>query len=82
MAKLNAANPIIEDNKTMTQVFRTEMLRLNNNVPIVGENSPEGVLEAPQFSLYIDSLGTTGTIEYRKMQTDIAGDRSMGWVLV
>lgn len=79
---LNASQPIVGKNGTMEQPFRTQMIRLANNLPIVGTGSPEGALEAPQFNLYLDSLGTTGTIEYRKMQTDIAGDRKKGWVLV
>jgi len=82
MPLLNAANAIVEENLTMTQAFRRFTIQLDNNLPIVGEGSPEGALEAPQFTLYLDSLGSTGTIEYRKMQTDIAGDRTMGWVLV
>jgi hypothetical protein len=82
MPRLNAANAITEENLTMTQAFRRFMLQVDNNLPILGTGSPEGVVEAPQFSLYIDSLGTTGTIEYRKMQTDIAGNRKQGWVLV
>lgn len=82
MPILNASNPIVEENLTMSQAFRRFMLLLGDNLPIVGEGSPEGVIEAPQFSLYLNSLGTTGTIQYRKMLTDIAGDRSMGWVLV
>jgi len=82
MAKLNAANAITEENGTMTQAFRRTMIELDNNLPIVGEGSPEGILEAPQFSLYLDSLGGSGTIEYRKMQTEISGNRAMGWVLV
>jgi hypothetical protein len=52
------------------------------NLPIVGEGSPEGVQEGEIYSLYLDSLGTAGTIQYRKMLPDIGGDTKQGWVLV
>jgi len=80
--RLNAAQPIVLEDRTMDQAFREFTIVLNDNLPIVGTGSPEGVIGAPQFSLYIDSAGITGTIEYRKMQTAIAGDRSKGWLLV
>lgn len=82
MPRLNAGQPIVDDDGTMAPHFRDQMTRLDNNLPIVGSGTPEGEVEARQFSLYIDQDGTTGSIEYRKMQTDIAGDTSMGWVLV
>jgi hypothetical protein len=40
------------------------------------------VVEARQYSLYIDANGSTGSIEYRKMQPSIAGDTSQGWIAV
>ena len=66
----------------MSQACRDPMIRLDNALPILGDGSPEGVVTANQFSLYIDRNGTTGAIEYRKMQTDIAGDKTLGWVAV
>ena len=80
--RLNAGQPIVEDNGTMEAPFREYMVVLANNLPIVSTGTPEGVISAPQFSLYIDSAGITGTIEYRKMLTDIGGDITQGWVLV
>lgn len=82
MTKLNAAQPIIEDNGTMTQTFRTWTLDASLSIPIVGTGSPEGVVLARQYSLYIDASGAAGSIEYRKMLPDIAGDRTQGWKLV
>ena len=35
-----------------------------------------------QFQLYINSAGTAGAIEYRKMLSQIGGDRTQGWILV
>lgn len=51
-------------------------------IPIIGSGSPEGVVLAMQYSLYIDKDGTTGAIEYRKMLPDVGGDKTKGWVLV
>lgn len=79
---LNASKAITEDNMTMEQDFRTWTNTVTRALPILGEGSPEGAVEALQFTLYIDKNGTTGTIEYRKMLTDIGGDRKQGWLLV
>ena len=54
-------------------------------VPIFGAGSPEGVIEAQQFSGYIDTdaaaAGSTGSIRYIKGLEDIGGDKTMGWFL-
>tara|TARA_R110000782_G_scaffold81321_1_gene160726 strand:- start:1061 stop:1216 length:156 start_codon:yes stop_codon:yes gene_type:complete len=51
-------------------------------MPIVGTGSPEGVIEAVQYSLYLDGTGSAGAIQYRKMLPSIGGDRKQGWILV
>lgn len=79
---LNSSQPISDGKGFMTQVFRSWALIVNNFLPIIGEGSPEGVVDAPQYSLYIDSLGGSGMIEYRKMLPDIAGNTRMGWIQV
>ncbi len=79
--RYNAANPIVLDNKTMVQEFRTLFGTIVDFLPIVGSGTPEGVVEARQFTPYIDKNGTTGTIRYTKMLPEIGGDRKMGWVL-
>lgn len=80
--RLNVANPIVLTNGTMDREFLDWALEVSKWIPIIGNGSPDGVVEAPQYSLYIDRLGTTGSIEYRKMIAEIGGDRSLGWVLV
>lgn len=80
--RLNAAQPIVSQNGTMEQPFRTFMLDVSNSLPILGDGSPEGNVEAPLYSLYIDRLGSAGSIQYRKMQAQIGGDRKKGWILV
>jgi hypothetical protein len=79
---LNAAQPITRDDGTMEQAFRQWTQDAALSIPIVGVGSPEGAVEARQYSLYIDSTGSAGSIQYRKMLPDIGGDRSQGWLLV
>lgn len=81
MRKVTPSMPIVESGR-MTQQFRLAIEELQRFLPRVGDGSPEGVIEAPQFSLYIDESGSSGSIEYRKMQADIAGDKTKGWVAV
>lgn len=80
--RLNAAQPIVQPDGTMAQPFRQFTQDASLSIPIVGTGSPEGVVEARQYSLYIDSAGTTGSLQYRKMQPQIGGDTSKGWVAV
>ena len=78
--KLNAAQPIVDANGTMEQPFRQFTQEASLSIPIVGSGSPEGVVEARQFSLYLDDTGSAGSIQYRKMQPEIGGDRTRGWI--
>ncbi len=80
--KLNVGQPIIEIDGTMSQAFRQFTQEASLSIPIVGTASPEGVIEAVQYSLYLDSSGSAGAIQYRKMLPSIGGDRKRGWVLV
>lgn len=77
----NSANPIIEKDGTPSQVFRTWMLQATSG-PIVGTGSPEGVVEAEQYVLYIDETVPLVPVQYRKMLPDIGGDRLKGWAVV
>jgi len=79
---INRSSPLVESDGTATQQFNTFLLDASLSIPIVGSGSPEGVVEARQYSLYINSAGASGAIEYRKMQPDVSGDRTQGWVLV
>lgn len=51
---------------------------VNLNTPITGSGSPEGVVIADPYQIYLDTSGGTGTIEYRKM----TGTGNTGWVLI
>jgi hypothetical protein len=80
--RLNVGQPIVDENGTMAQAFRQFTQDASLSIPIVGSGSPEGVIEAAQYSLYLNSSGGASAIQYRKMQTEIAGDRTKGWILV
>lgn len=66
----------------MTAETQRNLNLLSNAMPIVGSGSPEGVVEALQYSLYIDRDGTAGNIEWRKMSAAVGGDSRRGWVRV
>jgi len=51
---------------------------VNLNTPLTGTGSPEGVLTALPYQVYLDTAGGAGTIEYRKM----TGSDNTGWVAV
>ena len=77
---LNAHQPIVLEDGTMAQHFRDYMNRLNRLIPMNGTGTPEGVVDALQYTQYLDDAGAAGSILYIKMLPDIAGDTSMGWV--
>lgn len=78
---LNATQPIINMDGTMAQPFRELQAILTNLIPHTGEGSPEGVVEALQYSSYYDTTAAAGSIHYIKMLADISGDKSQGWKL-
>jgi hypothetical protein len=80
--KINASQPITEEDGTMSQLFRQWTIQVSNNLPIVGTGSPEGVVEAPQYSLYIDETVPLVPVQYRKMLPSVTNDRSQGWAVV
>ncbi len=80
--RLNVGQPIVDENGTMAQAFRQFTQDASLSIPIVGAGSPEAVIEAAQYSLYLDSSGGASAIQYRKMQPEIGGDRKKGWILV
>lgn len=81
---LDAQRPIIEENRTMEQTFRTTMLELVRNLPIRGTGSPEGVQPGLQYQKYTDTTipAVSGAIDYRKMESSIGGDPLKGWVAI
>lgn len=77
--KINASQPIVDDDSTMSQLFRQWTIQVSNNLPIIGIGSPEGSIAAPQYSLYIDETVPLTPVQYRKMMPSLTGDRKKGW---
>lgn len=74
--------PIVEPDGSLTSQSRTYFKSITTQALIVGNGSPEGVVEAEQTASYMDSSGVSGAILYIKSVSDISGDKSLGWVLV
>lgn len=73
---------VVDEEGVPTQelsIFTEEVARLNI---LAGSGSPEGVVEARQKRLYMDTAGTAGSILYIKRNDDVAGNRKNGWILV
>ena len=79
---LQAAQAIVRTDGTMEEPFRYWAQLITQLQPIVDTGSPEGVFEAAQYTLYIDETDPLNPVQYRKMLTDIGGDRTQGWVQV
>ena len=77
---LIASQPIVDENGLMDQAFRQRMIELTQLIPIIREGNPEGVVEAPQYSTYIDSTDPLVPVTYRKMVAQISNDRKKGWI--
>lgn len=82
MSQLNGGVPLVNSEGIPTQYFLLYLKNIERYLPITGSGSPEGVVEAPLYSLYIDTAGSAGAIEYRKLQASVANDRKKGWELV
>lgn len=80
--QLNALQQLVDDHGAPTQYFREFIAEITRYLPIIGDGPPEGVIEAQLYTPYIDRNGSAGNVEYRKMQAEIGGDRSKGWVEV
>jgi hypothetical protein len=76
---LNVSFPLVDKQGVATDIFR---FWLNSREPLTGAGSPESVVTASQFTFYINTSGTTGTLLYIKMLPEISGDKSRGWVAV
>lgn len=80
--KINASQPIVNTDGTPSQQFQLMLNQLANNVSIIATGNPEGAIEAPQYSVYVDDTVPATPVTYRKMLPDIAGNKKMGWVIV
>ena len=86
MAKIIPPSPveaITTDNGSMFQRFwawtSAITMSVNFNTHAVGSGNPEGVLVASAGKFYRDSAGP---FLYWKSVDDVAGDKTLGWLLV
>lgn len=79
---LDARNPIVNEDGTMSDSFQRWMTQITANDLMIGTGSPEGAIEATVGREYLDTSGLAGSVKYIKQLPDIAGDRKKGWVVV
>lgn len=79
---LSASQPLVDPAGLPQQAFREWAVRVTNSMVIVGTGSPEGVLTAAQYTLYVDETVPLVPVTYRKMLPEVGGDRSKGWAAV
>lgn len=81
-AQPDTERPLVEEDLTMSVQMRNWTKNITDQSTIVGEGSPEGVVEAILTGKYMDTLGTTGNILYIKQVNEVLGDKTKGWILV
>lgn len=82
IAQLIRDLPVVDQSGKMDTRFYNWAQQVTRLSIITGSGSPEGVVEAPITTLYMNSSGTSGNILYIKRDSDISGDRTQGWILV
>lgn len=82
ITKVNPTVPVVDKEGRANKQLRDFFLEVANTALIIGAGSPEGVVDAAQGREYMDDAGITSAIKYIKRDADIAGDRSLGWILV
>lgn len=76
------AQPIVDVAGNMSQVFRAWTQSVSRLEILSGVGSPEGVVNAPQKTLYMNTTGGAGAVLYIKRDTNVGGDPKQGWILV
>lgn len=74
--------PVVNDSGRMESSFRNFLNDLVDMYPLSGSGSPEGVVSALPMRQYMDTDGTAGAILYIKRDSNIGGDKTLGWILV
>jgi hypothetical protein len=82
ITELSTDRPIVEDDGSLTAQSRVYFRALTSQALIIGDGSPEGIVEADEGATYQDRQGIAGAIRYAKRDNSIAGDGALGWVLV
>lgn len=78
----NQGQPIVDADGMMSQPFRAWTQGVSRLEILSGIGSPEGVVNAPQKTLYMNTTGAAGAVLYIKRDTNVGGDPKQGWILV
>lgn len=78
----SSERPLLKEDGSPGVQFNNWLRLVTETSLIIGQGSPEGVVEASQGSEYMDELGIAGAIKYIKKTADIGGDKTLGWVLI
>ena len=82
VATLTNTRPLVDKDGIATQDLRSWSKSVDNQLTIIGTGTPEGVVEAEITAEYMDDAGTAGSIKYIKRDSDIGGDKTLGWILI
>ncbi len=82
IAPPDANSPFLDDKGKLTQRSREWGNTVSRLGILEGSGPPEGVVPAFVTQQYMDTAGTAGSILYIKRDADIAGDDTLGWILV
>ena len=79
---IDFSQPIVDSGGYATLQFQNFLNEISILIPIRGEGSPEGVVDAPLWAEYIDTNGSSGAIKYIKMSSSVDGNTAKGWVIL
>lgn len=74
--------PFLDESGNLAAEARAWTQIITSRTLIIGTGSPNGIIEAVQGAEYMDDTGTTGNIKYIKRDSDVSGDKSLGWYLI
>lgn len=74
--------PLVTESGHASASFQRVLNRITNDLALYGSGSPEGVVEAFQYSRYFDYDASAGSNMYFKKYASVGGDATQGWVLV
>lgn len=81
--RINHTSPIVDpSNGFTTDQFRIFINQVIERGLIIGTGSPAGVVEAQQGVEYMDEAGAAGSVKWIKQLSDVAGDKTQGWVAI
>jgi hypothetical protein len=71
---------IVDSQLRQLREFNDWVNEVNLSIPLLGEGDPEGIVDAIQGQIFIDTTGASGSILYVKKLAAIGGDDTQGWI--